>query len=342
MRILLLGRSSNAGGGPAWAANLIRGLSERGHSCRIIFTRIGTRSNFMHKRLANAGFVVEPLCYRYPQQDYPGDLATFIQSWRPDRLLIDNRERMAEVFPFCECLRTRDTKVVFINHCQGTPVSLLQELSPYLWKIICVSERSARPLAQFNPVVIRNAVYPPPGRGEDVRAKFGIPQEVFLVGYLGRFDSNKAGRNGQDPRHILFDALQGNEHWLLLAGKGAPSPPPELEASAKDRIRVWGAEVEFIADWYRVLDVYMLPSKDEGFPLAPLEALLCGCRVAMTRTSDFEDLFGESAIAFFDHGDLAGMREAILRAPDPSLGQKVIAEQLSVERMLDQYEEALA
>ena len=121
-----------------------------------------------------------------------------------------------------------------------------------------------------------------------------------------------------------------------------PKPPPELEASVEDRIRVWPFEVPNPGDFYRALDVFVLPSKDEGFPLCVSEAFLCGCRVVSTRVSDLEEVFGERAMAFFDHGDVQGLRDAILRAPDPSFGQQVIREKLSVERMLDGYEAALA
>jgi glycosyltransferase involved in cell wall biosynthesis len=255
--------------------------------------------------------------------------------------LIDNPERIREVAEWSQRLRSHATRVVFIAHCDGTPDSVLRMIEPHLWKTICVSEKAAGTLKAFSPVVIRNSVCAPPGNGENIRARFGIPASAFVIGYVGRQDENKWGRPARNGPPILFDALQGNEHYLLLAGKDAPHPPSGLEASAKDRIRVWSESVENIGDWYHALDVFVLPSRSEGFPLSPLEALLSGTRVAMTPTSDFPSLLG-GAIAFFEYGDVAGMRRAILEAPPAALGQAVITEHLSVGRMIDEYEAAFA
>lgn len=334
MRVLILGRSSNAGGGPKWGLTLARGLYSRGHSVRIVFTRIGERKNFLHREASEDGFVYEPLCYQYGYPTYPRDLAAFIDSWGPDVVLIDNHERIQEAFPQSLRLTNRATKVVFIAHCQDTPHSYLEAIRPMLWKVICVSQRSADAMPQFNPTVIRNGVYPPPANGEDIRNTLGVPNDAFVFGYVGRHDQNKASGH-------LYRALEGTDWWLLLGGKNAPQPPPELEASAKDRVRVWPHEIEAIGDWYKAMDVFVLPSRNEGFPLCISEAFTSGCRVASTRVSDLEAVFGP-AIAFFDYGDIRGMKRAIAEAPDGEEGRRIATEELSVERMIDQYEETLS
>lgn len=163
---------------------------------------------------------------------------------------------------------------------------------------------------------------------------------MLVIGCIGRFDQNKCGGSPKGYAHILYEAVEETDWWLILAGPGAPGPPPELDSATKDHIRVHPVEVSNPADWYRALDVFVLPSKSEGFPLCISEALLCGCRVASTRVSDLEEVFSES-IGFFDYGDVAGMRNAIRCAPSPEAGQVVIARELTVERMIDQYEEAL-
>ena len=338
MKVLLLGRSSNAGGGPVWGRTLARGLSARGHLVRIVFTRIGARSNFMHQQAADEGFVVESLCYLYRDPSYPREVADFIESWYPDVMVIDNQERLPEVWNHSPRLQSRQTRVVFIAHCNMVPSAYLKEIQPYLSKVVCVSERAANGLRQFDPIVIRNAVYPPPGNGEDVRAKLNTPPEAFVIGYVGRWDDNKRGRRERDGEPIFFDAVRGNEWHLLLAGKDAPAPSAGEGAELRDRCYVYPFEVANIADWYGALDVFVLTSREEGFPLCVSEAILCGCRVACTRVSDLEAIFGES-IGFFGYGDVEGLRSAIHTAPPPEKAQRIIAEKLSVETMLDAYEE---
>ena len=172
MKLLLLSRSSNAGGGPRWSETLARGLSARGHSVRVVFTWLGDGSTVFHSALQD--LVHEPLCYRKFDPTYPKDLAAFIDASGVDRILIDNHERLQEVVPHCERLQTRKAKVFFIAHCHGCPASYLEAIDPLLSGVICVSESSAETIRRFSPTVIRNGVYPPPSNGEDVRARMGI------------------------------------------------------------------------------------------------------------------------------------------------------------------------
>lgn len=333
MRLLLLNRSSNAGGGTTWCMTLATGLAERGHTVKVIFTRLGQWDNFMHKRMRDTGMLVNGLCYGYQKDAWPILLAAYIDSFQPDRVFVDNRERMREVAQRSVWLSAGAAKIMFICHCHGVPHSEIEEVKPWLHKVVCVSEASAPLVAAYDPVVIRNAVHPAPDDGTDVRAKFGIPPEAFLIGYVGRHDSNK---NTQS----LYEAFKDTDWWLLLAGRNAPKPPSDLAEEAKRRVVVHDGEVEMPGAFYRGMDVFVLPSKSEGFPLAPLEALLSRTRVAMTRTSDYPSLF-EKAIGFFDYGDVDGMRQAIADAPGPEMAQRIIANQLTVDRMLKQYEAVL-
>jgi glycosyltransferase involved in cell wall biosynthesis len=331
MRILLLSRSSNAGGGTTWCETIAKGLSDRGHQVRVIFTRLGTPANFMQSRLVP--FVVSPLCYRYASPEWPTLLGRFIDSYQPTHIMVDNRERMREIATRSSWLAGDGAKIVFICHCHGVPLPQLEEVRPWLAKVVCVSEASEGLLRDYDTVVIRNAVNSPPGNGEDVRENLEIPSNAFVIGYVGRHDSNKS-------TGALFDLLMGSDWWLLMGGRNVPRPPSGMAAGAKDRMRLVEGEIANPKDWYRAMDVFVLPSKSEGFPLSPLEALLCNCRVAMTFVSDYPAMFA-NAIAFFPHGDSAAMREAIENAPDPELGQTIMREQLSVEGMLDQYEAAM-
>lgn len=333
MRVLILGRSSNSGGGPVHNVTLARGLNSRGHVARIIFTHNGSPSNWMHRQFASEGLVIESLCYRYAERQYLHDLADLIDRERVDALLIDNQERLGELWELSSRLRRRECKVSFICHCHNVPPNLLRQLQPNLHRVICVSQASADLLQEFNPVVIRNAVAAPPETGEDIRARLDIPPDAFVIGYLGRSDQNKRSTD-------VARAIEGTDWCCVLGGKGAAYPFPEHGADVRDRVRVFSDEIANMGDWLRALDVFVLPSQTEGFPLSVLEAFICGCRVAATRVSDLPTVFGD-AIGFFDCGDLDGLRNAVRCAPPAEIGQKIIAEEFTVERFVAQYEEAL-
>jgi len=333
MRVLVLGRSSNAGGGPTHNAVLAHGLQARGHAVRIIFTHLGSPQNWVHRRLAEEGLLIEDLCYRFVEERYIRELSDLIDNECVDALVIDNPERLNELRSLSSRLQERLCKVTFVCHCHVTPHNILRPLRPYLHRVVCVSQASARLLEEFHPVVIRNAVPPPPSRGEDIRARLDIPEEAFVVGYLGRVDRNKSPE-------VLWNLLENTDWYCIIAGCGATAPPPELGSEVRDRARVFSEEIEYIGDWYRALDVFALTSAGEGFPLSVLEAFQCGCRVVSTPVSDLPEVFG-GAIGFFDYGDAEGLRNEVKAAPSSDVGQRIVQEQFSVNGMVARYEEAL-
>ncbi len=325
MKLLVLARSSRVGGGTRWTENFARGMNARGHDCRVAFTRIGTSALIFHQRLSD--IIYSSICYRYLDPGYPGDLAVATDSFAPDYLLVDNGERLQETMQYSSRLATGQTKVVFIAHTQGTPAGMLESMGVLLWKVVCVSQKSADMLPGFSPAVIRNGAVEPPTEGHDIRELLDIPENAAVVGYIGRHDDNKGVG-------IIPEAATQLGWWSLMAGPGAECGPGPND-------KYYPLSIENVGDWYRALDVFVLPSREEGFPLAPMEALLCGTRVAMTPTSDYPECFS-GAVSFFDHGDVGGLLRAIETAPDPSIGQEIITRDFTIDRMLDQYEEVLS
>ena len=326
MKLIILTRSSHVGGGTTHTEMLARGLNERGHECRVAFTRSGHSKTIAHRRMSD--ITVESMCYQYQYVDYPNAIADNIEAFRPDWVLVDNPEKVNQAWPLSERLRFGSTKVAFIAHTEGTPKSMMTQMQTYFSKVICVSQRSADLLEAFDPVVIRNGVRPPLSKGEDVRGRLEIPEGEFVIGYVGRHDSNK------NP-NALVAAAEQEDWWCVLAG-----PQAAFDGDHPKKLRVEPGEIDNAGDWYRAMDVFVLPSVMEGFALSPMESLMAGTRVAMTPTSDYEDCFSE-AVSFFDHGDVNGLIWAAQSAPDPSIGQEIIEREFTLDRMVTDYEEAL-
>jgi len=122
---------------------------------------------------------------------------------------------------------------------------------------------------------------------------------------------------------LLIDAI-GDLARLIVIGAGSQAGP--LRARARRRsvsLSLPGllprAE---LASWLAAADVYVQPSRalpsgrTEGVPLATLEALAVGVPVIAARTGGLAELDGP--LAFFEPGDVASLRRALLTALHPA------------------------
>ncbi len=83
-------------------------------------------------------------------------------------------------------------------------------------------------------------------------------------------------------------------------------------AGLSDRVRFLPeVPVHEIADWYRVLDLYVAPQRWEGFGLTPIEAMACGVPVVATRVGAFEEIVTEATGTLVPPDDIPALTAAI-------------------------------
>lgn len=117
---------------------------------------------------------------------------------------------------------------------------------------------------------------------------------VFTVGVLG-------GNPLRKGYLYLFKAWKklGLPNAQLLVRSGGFSGYPGLEAIAKglDNCELV-ASVPDIANFYRRCDVFVLPSIDDGFGMALIEAMACGCACITTTNTGASELLthGQDAL----------------------------------------------
>ena len=111
------------------------------------------------------------------------------------------------------------------------------------------------------------------------RNSWGIPHDAVVIGSVGRLVPHK--RN--DFVLQVFAALRKSSHadelWCVIAGKG-----PDLERLRQiagdleigDRVRFPGWQPSVSRAWSAV-DLFLMPSDDEGLGLTIIEAIACGC-----------------------------------------------------------------
>ena len=165
------------------------------------------------------------------------------------------------------------------------------------------------------------------------QAALGLPPGHQVIGCAARLETVK----GVDLLIEAFARLDAPGAILVLAGEGGEDGALRSLAA---RLGV-GARVHFLgalsdmAGFYPALDLYVQPSRNEGLPLAPLEALSSGAPVIATRVGqcglleplgalvvaaeDIPALTHAMAAALADPGDGAKRRAAVQAQYDLSV-----------------------
>lgn len=147
------------------------------------------------------------------------------------------------------------------------------------------------------------------------RAALGLPIDQAVIGIAARLERVKGVDVAIDAlARLLGDAV------LAIAGGGTEAAALRAQAAALglgNRVRFIGV-LDDMARFYPALDLLCVPSRDEGLPLAPLEAQACGVPVVGARVGGVAAaLCPESGrlVAAEDPAALAAAWAATLAAP---------------------------
>lgn len=191
-----------------------------------------------------------------------------------------------------------------------------------------VSEAKVAPL--FNPLDERSW-FPEPLAA--TRPSLGITHGAVLVAWHGRIAIRQKGLD------VLLEGWRG-----VRGAARPPAPHLLLVGSGEDRERfadglaaLGGDDVtwvrHYLADraamrrYLSAADLYVFPSRHEGFPVAPVEAMACGLPVVATDVEGIADIAprGEDdGVVVVPAGDAAALAAAIVRvAGDRALRERL-------------------
>ena len=152
----------------------------------------------------------------------------------------------------------------------------------------------------------------------EIRAKLGIPPDAFVLGGSGA----EFWRKGRDlVAHLLFilgrRASEREFHFIWVGYKGTKMENHELwydlkQAGVADRYHETG-EVSNPSDYFAALDAFVLPSREDPFPLVCLEAALLGKPVlCFAKAGGMPEFVGADAGFVVPYLDMATLAEKVI------------------------------
>jgi len=150
------------------------------------------------------------------------------------------------------------------------------------------------------------------------------PSDAYLVGCFGRLRPQK----GTDLFvAAMIKLLPHYPQWIaVISGRTTPEHQAFVEilksqiaeAGLEKRILFLG-EVPDILPWYQRLNLYVAPSRNEGFGLTPLEAMACQTAVVASDAGAYREMIALNCGQVVPAGDGTALTRAIetyLRTPE--------------------------
>jgi glycosyltransferase involved in cell wall biosynthesis len=154
---------------------------------------------------------------------------------------------------------------------------------------------------------------------KETRERFGIPQDAYVIGTLGRLDENKrVGLTMEAAAPLL-----GDKCVMFVVGRGDQMEPLKLKAAqlgVASRVIFAGFQADTAA-MLSALDLYVAASEQETFGLAVLEAMASGLPVLYTTCPALDGV--TTAQARQVPGTVAAMRAALRDAVGAGAGPRV-------------------
>ena len=236
-------------------------------------------------------------------------------------------------------------KLVFTSASQRAHSGYTKWLIGQMDALIATSHRTASYLEHPCTVVmhgINTQGFSPAQDRAGLRAKLGLPDGV-LMGCYGRIRAQKGTDAFVDAMIALLPDRP--DAYGLVMGRATEGHGGFLE-DLKARVAAAGLSerilflpevtVDAMADWYRVLDLYIAPQRWEGFGLTPIEAMACAVPVVATRVGAFEEIVAHGTGALVDADDVPAMVSAV--APyldDPAM--RLVAGQAARAHVLEAF-----
>ena len=163
---------------------------------------------------------------------------------------------------------------------------------------------------------------------EDARAHLGLPPQASVIGAIGRLVPVKG--HAHLLRAFARVAARFPDTRLLIIGDGRERARLEklvVQLGLESRVHLPGARPDALR-FIRAFDLFVMPSLEEGFPLALLEAMTGRLPVIVSDIPSMHELVagaGGQLVPPADEGALAAALGAHLALPDEALRRMGLA-----------------
>lgn len=181
-----------------------------------------------------------------------------------------------------------------------------------------------------------------PEKRKKIRTELGIGEKEIVLGHVGRFDTQK----NQPFLVELMEALSesSGKYRLIMVGRGHQMPQIQELARKKgvEGTMLFAGQVNNSQDYYNAMDLFVLPSLFEGYPLVVTEAEANGLHCVLSDRITREVSAGD--LVQFCPLDVQAWKKAIadmsterMENPDPLLVEKGFDIVTSARRVQEEY-----
>ena len=161
-----------------------------------------------------------------------------------------------------------------------------------------------------------------------LRKKFGITSDDFVIGYCGRLVRDKGIVELVEGFKLLREKHPEKSIKLLIVGspeKRDALPQETLDFLTTDKSIIYTGFVPYmeIAQYYALMDTFILPSYREGFPTVTLEASSMGLPVVTSRKTGCIDSIIEGETGLFVDLDASSIEDALEKMMNREYAQKL-------------------
>jgi glycosyltransferase involved in cell wall biosynthesis len=175
----------------------------------------------------------------------------------------------------------------------------------------------------------------------------GIELDKFVIGFIGRIDFVEKGVD--DLLDVFNELLISNQNiHLLLIGDGSNNIEVKSFCNLHKTTTTFISSKENIFDYYNIIDLVVLPSRVDPFPLTMLEAGFMNRPFIGSNVDGIPELISsEENGLLFESGNVEELKAQIIRIyNDRKLGEKLaenlhkkVLDSYTVDKIIPQYEE---
>lgn len=149
----------------------------------------------------------------------------------------------------------------------------------------------------------------------DLRGELDLPRDCFVIGFFGRFMSQKGFRYLVDAVESIVRRERPSRELVVVCFGGGGFIREERSALEKRGLGRYFRFLPFVQDVgpsLRAVDVVAIPSLWEACPLLPMEAMACGTPVIGSDCIGLREVLEDTPATVVPAGDSAALARAIL------------------------------